>query len=514
MKKVIFLLALLLIARPSYGAGVPVFSVDKNGTDQTVPANTLTQLTWPHEIFDTNSNFASNTFTPTLPGKYFITAMGGCSNATSGCSIWLIKNGTAQIATGYQGNATTSAGGNITVSDVLDLAAGDTITASIYDSGTTVSGAVRTTYLSGTMIGTSQWQSSGNAIFYNNGSSGHVGIGSTAPLVAAEANGHIRARGSAAPISGAGVELSYDPGTNIGDIRSYDRSSSTAKELDVRASPFAFVGGPVGIGTTSGFGFLTIWDPSNTALYVNGATNIGIGTNATGAYLTVNENDSPISSLVRANNTAGSNIALSLYALNASSAAVEYARVEGTNKDVTAGAEQGTLEFYTTNAGTLSEQVRIDNTGSVGIGTQAPRGGSKLDVNGTVYVATFAASSTTPVCQNGNVLSSCTSARRFKEKVMPSQFGLKEVLRMKPVKFDLRDHKSNWEKHDFGFVAEDMEKISRLFVTYDDKGTINGVRYMQLTAVNTKAIQELNAVVMKHQAEIDKAANEIEPLIH
>jgi hypothetical protein len=514
MKKLILLLVFLLIAPPSYGSNVPVFSVDENGTDQTVPANTLTQLTWPHEIFDNGSNFASNTFTSPYPGKYFVTAMGGCANATSGCSIWLIKNGSAQIATGYQGNATTSAGGNITVSDVLDLAAGDTITASIYDSGTTISGAVRTTYLSGTLVGTSQWQSSGNTIYYNNGSSGNVGIGFTSPVAALDVDGHFRSSGSVAPTSGAGTEVSYDRGTNIGDIRSYDRGSSTAKELDIYASPLVVLNGSVGIGTTTNSGFLSVWDPGNTAVYVHGTANIGIGTNATSADLTVNANVSPLASLVRANNTAGSAIGLSFSALNASSAPVEYARVEATNKAVTAGAEQGTLAFYTTNAGTLAEQVRIDNTGSIGIGTQAPRGGSKLDVNGTVYVATFAASSTTPVCQNGNVLSSCTSARRFKEKIRPSQLGLKEVLEMKPVTFDLRDHNANWEKHDFGFVAEDMEKISPLFVTYDDKGTINGVRYMQLTTVNTRAIQELNAVVMNHQAEIDKAANEIEPLIH
>jgi len=42
-------------------------------------------------------------------------------------------------------------------------------------------------------------------------------------------------------------------------------------------------------------------------------------------------------------------------------------------------------------------------------------------------------------------------------------------------------------------VAEDMEKINPLFVTYDESGKIIGVRYMQLAAVNAKAIQELHA---------------------
>jgi hypothetical protein len=156
--------------------------------------------------------------------------------------------------------------------------------------------------------------------------------------------------------------------------------------------------------------------------------------------------------------------------------------------------------------------MRIDNTGSVGIGTQLPRGGSKLDVNGTLYVGSFGTASSTTVCQNGNVLSACTSARRFKDKIEPAELGLKEVLQMKPVTFDLRGHKADWEKHDFGFIAEDMEKISPLFVTYDDKDQINGVRYMQLTAVDAKAIQELNATVVKQQEQIDKLLREIEQL--
>ena len=89
---------------------------------------------------------------------------------------------------------------------------------------------------------------------------------------------------------------------------------------------------------------------------------------------------------------------------------------------------------------------------------------------------------------------------------------------MKPVTFDLKDHKDNWERHDFGFIAEDMEAINPLFVTYDEDDEVSGVKYMQLTAVNTKGIQELHAKevddVKELHAEIDTLKRTIEQLVH
>jgi hypothetical protein len=64
----------LAIARGGTGVGaLPAFFVHKNGTSQTgILANTLTKMTWSTETYDTNSNFASDKFTPTVAGKYLI----------------------------------------------------------------------------------------------------------------------------------------------------------------------------------------------------------------------------------------------------------------------------------------------------------------------------------------------------------------------------------------------------------------------------------------------------------
>lgn len=169
------------------------------------------------------------------------------------------------------------------------------------------------------------------------------------------------------------------------------------------------------------------------------------------------------------------------------------------------GTATNGLEFF----GGGSERMRVTSGGAVGIGTTSPRSSSKLDVNGTIYVGTFAAASGTHICKNGNLIADCSSARRFKEKIKPSSLGLKEVLAMQPVIFDFKDHKENWEKHDFGFIAEDMKRISPLFVTYNDRGELLGVRYEQLVAVHAKAIQELHN---KEERDVQALKNEIAEL--
>ena len=78
-------------------AGVPVngpaFSAIRVG-NQTVSASTYTKVTYTAENFDTNSCFASNTFTPNVAGYYFITAQIGL-NSTGTCIIQLWKNGSS-----------------------------------------------------------------------------------------------------------------------------------------------------------------------------------------------------------------------------------------------------------------------------------------------------------------------------------------------------------------------------------------------------------------------------------
>jgi hypothetical protein len=92
----------LAVARGGTGvAALPSFSVHKNGTNQTgIVANTFTKVTWSTEVFDTNSNFASDGFTPTVAGKYLFTVAILWNNTTSASIeilVALYKNGVIQL---------------------------------------------------------------------------------------------------------------------------------------------------------------------------------------------------------------------------------------------------------------------------------------------------------------------------------------------------------------------------------------------------------------------------------
>lgn len=95
----------------------PSFSVHKNGTNQTVTFDTATKVTWSTEKWDTNSNFASNAFTPTVAGKYlFIIAVRWANTSDQGVEdLNLYKNGVLEAGTRFSASGTGAQTGIITI---------------------------------------------------------------------------------------------------------------------------------------------------------------------------------------------------------------------------------------------------------------------------------------------------------------------------------------------------------------------------------------------------------------
>ena len=92
-------MALTKVQSEMSNATAPAFSAYA-GTNTAVSTNTWTKVTIDTEEFDTNSNFASSRFTPTVAGYYQINAsvlIAGSGSATTVGIVGVYKNGTRTV---------------------------------------------------------------------------------------------------------------------------------------------------------------------------------------------------------------------------------------------------------------------------------------------------------------------------------------------------------------------------------------------------------------------------------
>src|SRR3989344_635929 len=139
--------------------------------------------------------------------------------------------------------------------------------------------------------------------------------------------------------------------------------------------------------------------------------------------------------------------------------------------------------FQVNSTGAIAAATGITSSGSVAFSGEA---GANAEGYVCIATTTGAISAKATACTG-------SSSLRYKENIENLSLGLDAVLQMRPVSFD-------WKKEyiinphaarQIGFIAEEMEQISPLFVTYED-GLVDGVEYMKLTSVLAAAIQEMN----------------------
>lgn len=83
------------------------------------------------------------------------------------------------------------------------------------------------------------------------------------------------------------------------------------------------------------------------------------------------------------------------------------------------------------------------------------------------------------------------STIKVKRAIEPLNIGLNEVMLMRPVSYELKpEFNPEHLGRQVGLIAEEVAKIDDRLIAVDDKGDPRGVRYMQMTAVLIKAIQE------------------------
>ena len=97
---------------------MPAFSAYAT-SNQSISSATFTKITFDTEIFDTNSNFASSRFTPTVAGYYQVNGNMRCGGTSKSVSVVAIYKNGSIYAYGNQINGTGAV--QLVVSEVVYL---------------------------------------------------------------------------------------------------------------------------------------------------------------------------------------------------------------------------------------------------------------------------------------------------------------------------------------------------------------------------------------------------------
>lgn len=88
------------------------------------------------------------------------------------------------------------------------------------------------------------------------------------------------------------------------------------------------------------------------------------------------------------------------------------------------------------------------------------------------------------------------SSIRFKQNVVPMSDALDRLLLVQAVRFDWKPEYAKSRRgheHDFGFIAEELEKVFPEVVIRDESNEVVGVDYARMSAVNAGAVKELKS---------------------
>jgi hypothetical protein len=243
------------------------------------------------------------------------------------------------------------------------------------------------------------------------------------------------------------------------------RPGAPTSSIDIAAS------GDVGIGTAS-----PAFSP-NTARFLAVAGDVGV-----------------FSEVGSGSNQSGTNSVLGTFAFfnsNRVEADKRNAVISGVNDGAT---NSGGIRFFTANAGTLGERIRINSSGNIGIGTTAPD--QLLTVNGGAS-------------KPGGGSWAVFSDERLKTIKGPFNSGLRAVMQLQPLRYEYRRNNAlgiNSKAEHVGFGARALQKIIPEAVTRNDQGYLlvnnDPILWTMLNAIKEqqKEIERLRGQIQKLQA--------------
>jgi len=105
------------------GANTPAFFAYKTSSTQSLNSGTITKVTFNTELYDTDSNYASDRFTPQTAGKYhFNTSVATSGNQYRYVNVYIRKNGSVNFgAYSAEANGDYFGSAGVTASVVYDM---------------------------------------------------------------------------------------------------------------------------------------------------------------------------------------------------------------------------------------------------------------------------------------------------------------------------------------------------------------------------------------------------------
>jgi hypothetical protein len=179
-----------------------------------------------------------------------------------------------------------------------------------------------------------------------------------------------------------------------------------------------------------------------------------------------------------------------------SSAAKRSALIGSTLTAASGTNVSGNLVFYTNLAGALSERMTISEAGVV---TITRGGGSSFTAIG-VYNESVGTANVS-IGSDGR-FTRATSSLKYKKNVLDAQYGLSDVLALRPVTYEGKNPVEEGITYG-GLIAEEVHALGlSQFVEYADDGTPDAVRYGNMVSLAFKAIQEQQALITQLTARI------------
>ena len=392
----------------------------------------------------------------------------------------------------------------------------------------------------------SQWTTSGNNIYYN---TGNVGVGTGSPATYLHAHGSpVSNRGqlSLSAPSGEGIFLSlYDADIykaylwyNVGDE---DLHLQNVTDGDLILNYF---GGNVGVGTNapefrltldndggiiakgvrfngkileaSGQGTRLIWYPRKAAFRAgfilgnqwddanigNYSAAFGFCTIASGTYSTAMGDYNEATGMASTAMGGGTN------------AIGNYSTSMGGHTEVESYACLGIGRYnFVSSSYTPDSWVATDPVFIIGNGTSSASRHNAVLVrkDGAVYFPDVYGDALITIFPYRDLYISSTgqigylaSSLRYKKNIS-SMEDVSWLYQLRPVNFVYNS--DNSETKQYGLIAEEVEDVNPLFVSYNEKGEVETVSYSQLVSPMIKALQEQQQLIKELKARIEVLEN-------